>query len=129
MKTRLYFLAFAAFFLTICNQLNAQNSGLSVSLTKSNGSIFSTNDAGKHLLNFEISGIENTKHAENITKYIKSYRGVEEFNLQPVEGSSKWKAEGVFYEFSDILYFKNLFKLIKVTEVIQDNVKTSIDNL
>jgi len=129
MKTRLCFLAFVALFLTICNQLNAQNSGLSISLTKSNGNIFSTNEAGKHVLSFEVSGIENQKHAENLKKYISKFRGVEEFNLQPIVGGNKWKADGIFYEYSDAPYFKNLFKLMKVTEVVQDNVQTSIDNL
>jgi hypothetical protein len=129
MKTRLYFLVIAVFFLTFCNFLNAQNSGLSVRLTKSNGNIFSINNAGKHLLSLEVTGIENAKHAENLMKFIRNYRGVEEFNLIPVTGENKWKAEGVFYEYSDIAYFKNLFKLMKVTEVVQDNIKTSIDNL
>jgi hypothetical protein len=129
MKTRLVFLAFVTLFLTVCNFLNAQNSDLSVSLTKSNGNIFSTNDAGKHLLSFEITGIENAKHAENLMKFIRTYRGVEEFNLVPVAGENKWKAEGIFYEYSDVAYFKNLFKLMKVSEIVQDNVKTSIDNL
>jgi len=129
MKTRIYFLAFASFFLTICNHLNAQNSGLSVSLTKTNGNIYSINDVGKHLISFEIFGIEDQKQADNLLKYIRGYRGVEEFNLQRIAGENKWKAEGVFYGFADIAYFKGLFKIMKVTEVFQDNIKTSIDNL
>lgn len=129
MKTRLFLLAFTAFFLVIFNQLNAQTTGLSLSLTKTDGKIFSINDAGKHMINFEISGISSPKQAENLMKFISNYRGVEDFKLEPIAGKSTWKGEGVFYEYSDVAYFKNLFKLMKVTEIIQDNVKTSIDNL
>jgi hypothetical protein len=128
MKTRILFL-FAAVIFAFGNNSMAQNGTMSISLTKSNGKIYTINETGKHLLSFEITGIQNASHAENIEKYVSGYRGVEEFNLVQISGTNKWKGEGTFYEYADLTYFKNLFKLIKVTEVIQDNVKTSIENL
>jgi len=129
MKAKIYSLLMILLFLSISIQLSAQNNGLSVSLTKANGSIFSTNGVGKHILSFEISGIESPKQVENLLKYVRGYRGVEEFNIQPIEGTGKWMANGTFYEFSDMAYFKNLFKIMKVTEVFENSQKTTIDNL
>lgn len=129
MKTLVSFFAIAVLFLFVGKSTIAQNSGLSVKLTKTAGSIFTSNSNGKHLLSFEISGIENQKHADNLIKFIRGYRGVEEFNMQPINGTSKWQASGIFYEYSDMPYFKNLFKIMKVTEAVQDNITTSIENL
>ncbi len=129
MKTLISFFAITVLFLFIGKNTTAQTNGLSVKLTKTAGSIYTSNNNGKHLLSFEISGIESQKHADNLIKFIRGYRGVEEFNMLPISGSNKWQANGIFYEYSDIPYFKNLFKIIKVTEAIQDNITTSIDKL
>jgi hypothetical protein len=129
MKAKFFSLLLVSLFLSVSIHLFAQNSGLSVSLTKTNGNIFSTNSVGKHILNFEITGIESANQVENLLKYVRGFRGVEEFNIQPIEGANKWVASGTFYEFSDVAYFKNLFKIMKVTEIIENSQKTTIDNL
>ena len=129
MKTLISFFTLAVLFLFIGKNTIAQTTGLSVKLTKTSGSIFTSNTNGKHILSFEISGIESQKHADNLIKFIRGYRGVEEFNMLPISGSNKWQASGIFYEYSDIAYFKNLFKIMKVTEAVKDNIVTSIDNL
>ena len=130
MKTKVFLLAFLALILSINFTAFAQENGLRLSLTKTNNSIYSISDNGKHVLNFEISGIESQKEADNLLKFIRSYRGVEEFNLIKIVGTSdKYTGSGVFYEYAEMPYFKNLFKVMKVTEVTQNNEKTTIDNL
>jgi len=129
MKTRLLILAFAVLFLSSEKNTFAQNSGLSVKLTKTAGNIYAVNDSGKHVVSFEISGIESQKHADNLLKSVRGYRGVEEFNLSPMEGTNNWKAEGVFYKYAKDDYFKFFFKFMKVSKVLVNNEKIEIDNL
>ncbi|MBI5541263.1 MAG: hypothetical protein HY951_14450 [Bacteroidia bacterium] len=129
MKTPFLFFAIAVLFLFSGNSIIAQNIGLTAKISKTEGSIFTSNNNGKHLLSFEISGIENQKHADNLIKFIRGYRGVEEFNMIPIAGTSNWQASGIFYEFSDIPYFKNMFKLMKVSQLVIDNVNSDVDNL
>ena len=129
MKTSLLFFSIAVLFLFSGKSIFAQNNGLCAKVTKTSGNIYTISNNGKHLISFEISGIENQKHADNLMKYIRGYRGVEEFNIQLITGTNNWQASGAFYEFAEIEYFKNVFKLMKITDVIQDGVKISVENL
>lgn len=129
MKTTAFFLVFFALIFSINFSSKAQTDGLSISITKTNNSLYAVNEVGKHTLNFDVTGITSQRQADNLLKFVRSYRGVEEFNLIKTEGTNSWKASGIFYEYAEMPYFKNLFKLMKVTEVYQDNVKTTIENL
>ena len=129
MKTNVFLLSFFTFFFALNTITYSQNDGLSISITKVNNSIYSINDAGKHIMDFEVNGITSQRQADNLLKFVRSYRGVEEFNLIKSGTSNSWKASGIFYEYAEMPYFKNLFKIMKVTEVVQDNVKTTVDNL
>ncbi len=129
MKTKVFSLAIISLFLFFTSVSFAQNNGLSVSITKINNSIYSVNDAGKHIITFEISGIESQRHADNLSKSMSGYRGVEEFKLTPIEGTNNWKATGVLYKYAKDDYFKYFFKFMKVSEVIIDNNKVLIENL
>lgn len=129
MKTLFYSLFMISFFLFMSSHLFAQNSGLSVDLTKNNGNIYTVNDAGKHLLKFEIYGIENAKQADELVTLVQKGRGVEGFTLQPIEGTNKWVAVAVLYKYAKDEYFKYFFGYMKVSEIFIDNKKTSVENL
>ena len=129
MKTSLLFFSIAVLFLFSGKSLIAQNNGLSAKLTKTSGNVYTIDNNGKHLISIDISGIDNQKHAENLLKQIRGYRGCEEFNLTQITGTSNWKAEGVFYKYAENEYFKNFLKFIKVTDLTIDNNKVLIDNL
>jgi hypothetical protein len=129
MKAQFYSLFMISFFLFISSHLFAQDGGLSVGLTKTNGNIYTVIDAEKHLLKFEISGIENAKQADDLITSVQKCRGVEEFTLQPIEGTNKWIAVAVLYKYAKDEYFKYFFGYMKVSEIFVDNKKTSVENL
>jgi hypothetical protein len=129
MKTSILFFSIAVLFLFTGKSIIAQNNTLCAKLTKTSGNIYTISNNGKHLISFEISGIENQKHADNLIKFVRGYRGVEEFNIQQINGTNSWQASGIFYEFADLNYFINIFKLMKIQDVIQDGIKISIENL
>lgn len=108
---------------------NAQGNGLKIHVTKGHGDVYTVTDDGKRQLSFEITGINNLKHSQNIEKLIGSYRGVEEFNIIKIDGSDKWKATGTFYSYANKQYFQGLFKVMNASELYINDVKTDFENL
>ncbi len=107
----------------------AQNPNLTVKINKISNDFYTVNNQDKHIVTFEIAGIQSNKQAENLLKSVRGYRGVEDFNLIQIVGTNNWKASAILYKYAKEDYFKYFFKFMKVTEVIVENNKVLIDNL
>ena len=127
MRTSIVFFAFLM--LLTGKNIFGQNPGLTVKINKISNEFYSVNEQEKHLVSFEIAGIQSNKQAENLLKSVRGYRGVEGFNLIQIGGTNNWQATAVLYEYAKEEYFKYFFKFMKVTEVIVDNNKVLIDNM
>ncbi len=102
---------------------------LKVELIKEENHYVKTLDDGKVSCNFYITGIQSEQQAKNLEKYIQGYRGVENFSLTFDSSSSKYLAQGLFYKFADVNYFKYLFTIMKVEQVFKDNTWIKIEQL
>ncbi len=127
MRTSIIF--FSILILFSAKNIFAQNPGLTVKINKVSNDFYTVNEADKHLVSFEIAGIQSNKQAENLLKSVRGYRGVEEFNIVQINGTNNWQANAVLYKYAKEEYFKYFFKFMKVTELIIDNNKVLIEKL
>jgi hypothetical protein len=105
--------------LLIANQLTAQS--LKVELIKEDNHYVKTLTDGKVECNFYVVGVQSEPQAKNLEKYVQGFRGVEHFTLTFDNTTSKYLAQGLFYQNADIKYFKYLFSIMKVEQVFKDN--------
>jgi len=121
-------------FLFICAILIAysaksQTNVLKAELIKENNQYYKTLSNGLFEFSFYLQGIQSETQAQNIEKYIRGYRGVEEFNIAYDPQKSEYKATGTFYRQADWSYFKYMFKLMKVEQVYKENQWKSLDQI
>lgn len=128
MRITVFFLAIITMFLTVSSVAYSQNERLSIRILKKNDSIYNINDAAIRIIDFHITGISSQKRADNLFKFIRSSHGVEEFNLTKSPTSNTWRASRTLHKYAEWPYFNNRFKVMKVTEVCQNNINTTIDN-
>lgn len=109
------------FLVVMANFAIAQNASLKVEMVKKDNQYLRTLPDGKVECAFYLQGIKSNIQASNLEKYIRGYRGVEEFNLIFDDTKNSYKAVGIFYNQADWSYFKYLFKIIQVEQVFKDN--------
>lgn len=125
MKTVFFIFAFACFSLLG----NSQNSVLKAELIKENNQYFKTLNNGSVEFSFYLQGIQSKTQADNLEKYIRGYRGVEEFNLVFDAAKNEYKANGIFYSSANWSYFKYMFKIMKVDQVLKENQWNSLEQI
>lgn len=107
----------------------SQTNALKVKLIKKNNQYYEILSTSQVEFSFYLVGIQSENQARNIEKYIRGYRGVEEFNIVYDPQKSEYKAIGTFYRFANWNYFKYMFKLIKVEQVYIENQWKSLDQI
>lgn len=105
----------------LANSVKSQTTALKAELIKESNQFFKTLPDGQIEFSFYLQGIQSEIQAQNLEKYIRAYRGVEEFNMSFDSQKNKYKAIGTFYNQANWSYFKYMFKIIKVEEVFKDN--------
>jgi len=107
----------------------AQTATLKAEMIKINDQYLKKLPDGKVECAFYLQGIQSNIQAANLEKYIRGYRGVEEFNLIFDNAKNAYKAQGTFYNQANWNYFKYLFKLIKVEQVNIDNQWKNLEQI
>ncbi|NSW44829.1 MAG: hypothetical protein HPY79_03250 [Bacteroidales bacterium] len=115
--------------LLMANIATAQNALLKAEMIKMDNQYLKTLPDGKVECAFYLHGIQSNTQAANLEKYIRGYRGVEEFNLIFDNAKNAYKAQGTFYNQANWNYFKYLFKLIKVEQVNIDNQWKNLEQI
>ncbi len=100
---------------------------LKVEFIKTENEYLKTLNDGKKTCSFYIDGITSQKQAESLQNYIRSYRGVEQFNIIK-ESNGKYRGEGIFYSFANAQYFKYLFQLINVEKIYLNNQWINVEH-
>lgn len=126
---RTLILVFSVLILLFTENTFAQNPGLTVKINKISNDFYTVTQQDKHLVSFEIIGIQSNKQAENLLKSVKNYRGVEDFTLSQISGTDNWQATAVLYKYAKEDYFKFFFKFMHVSDLIIDDDKVLIENL
>lgn len=118
-------------FLLACFSLvgQSQNAVLKAELIKEGNQFFKTLNNGNVEFSFYLQGIQSKTQADNLEKYIRGYRGVEEFNLIFDAAKNQYKAVGTFYSSANWSYFKYMFKLMKVEQVFKDKQWNSLEQI
>ena len=117
------------FLVVMTNFAMAQNATLKAELVKTDNQYLKTLPDGKVECAFYLQGIKSNVQAANLEKYIRGYRGVEEFNLIFDNAKDTYKAVGIFYNQADWSYFKYLFKIIHVEQVFKDNEWKNLEQI
>lgn len=121
---------FLILFLVItANFAMTQNASLKAEMVKTDNQYLKALSDGKVECAFYLLGIKSNAQAANLEKYIRGYRGVEEFNLIFDDAKNTYKAVGVFYNQADWSYFKYLFKIIQVEQVFKDNEWKNLEQI
>ncbi len=107
----------------------SQNAALKAELIKERNQYYKILPNGNVEFSFYLQGIQSKTQADNLEKYIRGYRGVEEFNLTFDATKNEYKAIGTFYSSANWSYFKYMFKIMKVEQVLKDNQWNSLDQI
>jgi len=121
MKLIILILSVIQFF--IYNRINSQDIRI---VFKSNEYYKRLQDNTKVLTFYIFSDDIDQKKINEIEKFVQEYRGVINFSI--VKENNLYKASGIFYEYANNIYFKNLFKLLNIKEFEINNVVRSIDD-
>lgn len=117
------------FLVFTANFAMAQNASLKAEMIKTDNQYLKTLPDGKVECAFYLQGIKTNVQAANLEKYIRGYRGVEEFNLIFDDAKNTYKARGIFYNQANWAYFKYLFKIINVEQVFKDNEWKNLEQI